>query len=132
METVIYNFFFHNWKRKALALVSAAIVWLFVNQSITEVKTISNVPIRIINLPSDKTIQGLLPNGILSKRITLTLTGTKDVIEELEPGDVEVLLDASLADQDDWIVRVTIVTGILSVTIRLNLITKALFSIWVM
>lgn len=107
METVIYNFFFHNWKRKALALVSAAIVWLFVNQSITEVKTISNVPIRIINLPSDKTIQGLLPNGILSKRITLTLTGTKDVIEELEPGDVEVLLDASLADQDDWIVRVT-------------------------
>lgn len=97
----------HNWQRKLVALFTALGIWLFVNHSINETKTISNVPIRIINLPSEKTIQGLLPNGMLSRRITLTLTGSKDIIDELEPGDLEVLLDASMADDDDWIVQVT-------------------------
>lgn len=107
MESMTAQFFLHNWQRKLVALLTAIVIWLFVNHSINETQTISNVPIRIINLPIDKTIQGLLPNGILSRRITLTLTGSKDVIEELEPGDLEVLLDASLADNDDWIINVS-------------------------
>jgi len=107
MESMIAQFFIHNWQRKLVALVTAIIIWLFVNHSINETHTIPNVPIRIINLPADKTIQGLLPNGILSKRLTLTLTGSKDVVDEIEPGDLEVLLDASTADNDDWIVYVT-------------------------
>src|SRR5271154_7194218 len=103
METVTASFFFHNWQRKILALLTAIIIWIFVSHSIQETKTIANVPIRIVNLPSDKTVLGITPNGILTRRISLALTGTKDVIEDLETGDVEVLLDASLANSDQWI-----------------------------
>lgn len=106
MESIINRLFFHNWQRKFFALLVATVLWLFVNNSINETKTISNVPIRIINLPSDKTIQGLLPNGMLSRRITLTLTGSKDVIDELESSDLEVLLDASTTENDEWIVQI--------------------------
>lgn len=102
----IKAFLFHNWQRKLLALLSAMVIWFFVASSITESKSIPNVPIRIINLPPDKTIVGLLPNRLLSKRVTLTLSGSKDVIEELEPGDLEVLLDVSTADSDEWVVKI--------------------------
>lgn len=98
---------FGNINRKAIALVTAIVVWIFVNQSITETKTIPNVPIRVINLPSDKTIIGLLPNGYISQRVTLTLSGSKDVIHELEQGDLEVHIDASMAGSNDWVVHVT-------------------------
>lgn len=95
-----------DWQRKLVALITALIIWLLVDHSITATKTLSSVPIRVINLPADKTIQGLLPNGFISKRATLTLTGTKDVIEQLEPSDLEVLLDVSnLAS--DGIVQIT-------------------------
>ncbi len=67
---------------------------------------IRNVPIRISNLPAEKTIVGLLPNGILNKRINLSLTGSRDVIEEIEPGDLEVNIDASTIDHADWIVQI--------------------------
>lgn len=107
MESVIARFFFHNWQRKLLGLLTAIIIWLFVNHSINSSKTVASVPVRIINLPSDKTISGLLPNGMLTKRIALTLTGTMDVIEELEAGDLEVLLDASTASNDEWIVQIS-------------------------
>lgn len=107
MESVIVRFFFHNWQRKLLGLITAIVVWVFVNHSINSTKTIANVPVRIINLPIDKTICGLLPNGMLTKRIALTLTGTMDVVDELEAGDLEVLLDASTASSDEWIVQIT-------------------------
>lgn len=97
----------HNWQRKFVAVLAAIIIWLFVNHSITEIKTIPNVPIRVVNLPADKTIPGLMPNGVLAKRVTLTLSGTKEIIDDLEPGDMEVLLDASTADRDDWIVQIS-------------------------
>ena len=105
MNTLL-SMLFNNWQRKGLALLSALIIWLFVNHSIIETKTLSNVPIRVINLPPDKTIQGLLPNRLLTKRVMLTLSGTKDVIKDLEPGDLEVLLDVSTADNDDWVVHI--------------------------
>ncbi len=106
METLISRIFLNNWQRKIVALIAAIVIWLFVNHSIIETKTIPNVPIRIINLPADKTIVGLLPNGMLSKRITLTLSGTKDVIDEIDQGDLEVLLDASMTEQDEWVVQI--------------------------
>lgn len=106
MDSVISKILFQNWQRKAVAIASALILWFFVNRSITDTKTIPNVPIRIINLPPEKTIVGLLPNRLLSKRVTLTLNGTKDIIQELEPGDVEVLLDVSSADSNEWVVQI--------------------------
>lgn len=104
---MISDFFLNNWQRKAVALCTAIIIWIFVNHSIIETKVIPSVPIRVINLPANKTVMGLLPNGVLSKRITLTLSGTKDVISELEPGDIVVVIDASTIDRDDWILQIT-------------------------
>ncbi len=106
MESVVSQLFFQNWQRKAIAILAAIIVWFYVNQSITETKTIPNVPVKVINLPLDKTINGLLPNGYISNRVTLTLSGSRDVVNELEQGDLEVLLDASIADSDDWVVQI--------------------------
>lgn len=103
METLITSLFIHNWQRKVVAVLAALIIWFFVNYTITATKIIPGVPIRIVNIPADKAIQGLLPNGILSKRIALTLSGSRDVIRELEPGDLEVVIDASTIDRDDWV-----------------------------
>ena len=107
MESIISQLFLQNWQRKLVALISAIIIWTFINHSIHATKAIPNVPIHVIGLPADKTIQGLMPNGILSKRVTLTVVGTKGVVDELEPGDLEVLLDASGIDTDEWIVRIS-------------------------
>ncbi len=106
MDNIISRFFLHDWKRKLAALVGAIAVWLFVHQSIIETKTLINVPIRLVNLPSDRTVQGLLPNGLLNKRATLTVTGTKDIIDNLESSDLEILIDASTLP-DEWILQVT-------------------------
>ncbi len=105
MENLIPHTFNHDWKRKFIALMGAIAVWLFVNQTITATKTISSVPIRVINLPQDKTIQGLLPNGILNRRVTLTLTGTKDVVDTLEPSDLEVVIDTA-HQPEEWVLQV--------------------------
>ncbi|WP_075883789.1 hypothetical protein [Candidatus Protochlamydia sp. W-9] len=95
MEPLISHFFFYQWQKKLVALVTATVIWIFVSHTITSTKTIPSVPVRVINLPSDKAIPGLLPNGFLAKRATLTLSGTKSVIEQLEPGDLEVIIDVS-------------------------------------
>ncbi len=107
MEAIIKRIFIENWQRKIIAIITATIIWFFVNHSIIDSKTITNIPLRIINLPPDKTVVGLLPNGVLSKRVNLALSGTKDVIAELEPEDLEVVLDASSASSDEWIVNIT-------------------------
>lgn len=99
--------FFENWPRKVVAVLGAIVLWLFVNGSITDTKTIPNVPVRVINLPADRTISGLLPNRLLKKRLMLTISGSKDTIDDLEPGDIEVLLDASTATNDEWIVQIS-------------------------
>jgi hypothetical protein len=106
MESIIPQSFRHNWQQKLVALASALVIWFFVSHSIIETKVIPGVPIRIVNLPADKTILGLNPNGLLSKRVTLTLTGTKEVIQDIEPGDLEALIDASMIDHDDWVVQI--------------------------
>lgn len=101
------SLFTNQWPRKLIALAAALVVWLFVDQSITDTAMIPNVPIRVINLPDDKTISGIQPNGILGKRINLTLSGTKNVIQALGPGDLQVLVDASTVNQDEWILHIT-------------------------
>src|SRR5580704_12492526 len=106
MESMIKGLFINNWQRKLVAILAAIVIWLLVDHSITDTKTIPNVSMRIVNLPPEKTILGLLPNGILTKRVTLTLTGSKDVVDELEAGDLEVVLDASVANNDEWIVQI--------------------------
>ncbi len=94
-----------NFQHKVFALLAAILIWAVVNKSITSTRVFTRVPIRVVNVPTDKTIRGLMPNNILDRRITLTLTGTRDVIDRLETQDFEVVIDA--ADKnDDWIVHV--------------------------
>lgn len=92
---MIHRIFVYQWQRKLVTLLTAFLVWTFVSHTITATKIVPSVPVRLINMPADKTVQGLLSNGFLLKRMTLTLTGSKDVIEQIEPGDLEVIIDAS-------------------------------------
>lgn len=85
---------FSNWSRKLVALLLAIIIWLTVNQTLISTRTINNVPIHIINLPPGKTLEGIQINGQLVKKLNLTITGNKTIIEELSSDDLEVVLDA--------------------------------------
>lgn len=100
------SLFIHQWQRKLVAILTAIAVWLIVSESIMTTKTIHSVPVRVINLPTEKTIEGLLPNGFLNQRITLTLTGSKEIIDHLEPGDLEILLDAG-GQSNEWMVHLS-------------------------
>ncbi len=106
MDHLTFSRLFRDWRRKLVALLGAVAVWMFVNQSITSTKTVANVPVRLVSLPQDRTVQGLLPNGILNRRVTLTLTGSKDLVKSLEASDLEVLIDAS-GLPDEWILQVS-------------------------
>jgi len=105
MERVLKKIFIHNWGRKVFALLSALFIWFIVTNSITTTKTFTNVSVRVVNLPQDKTIRGSLPNGMLDRKITVTLTGTKQVLDMIEPGDFEIVLDAH-GKSDLWVVQI--------------------------
>lgn len=104
---MIPTFFQTNFRLKAVAFVTAFFVWIFVNDSITETKTLTAVPVRIIHIPQDKTIKGILPTGYMSNRLTLTLRGNRRVIEDLESGDLEVMIDGANFDHDEWPIVIT-------------------------
>lgn len=101
-----------NWQlsqniiRKFIALVLAVVIWTLVHQSITVTKMFPRVSCRLINLPYDKTIRGLMPNGILDRKINLTLTGRKDVIDLLESQDFEVVIDVAARKGDEWVAQI--------------------------
>jgi hypothetical protein len=105
MESIKLPWYRNNWQQKLSAILSGIVIWYFVSHSIIATKTIPNIPIRVFNLPHDKTISGLLPNGVYQKRINLTLHGSKDIIEQLESSDLEVQLDASQSP-DEWVVQI--------------------------
>ena len=105
MRAFFTSIFFHNPARKCVALLSAVLIWFLVNQSITLTRTFPDVAIRVINLPPDKTVVGLLPNGLLSKRTSVTITGTKSVISELHPTDIEIVVNAE-GRKESWISKI--------------------------
>ncbi len=100
-------FFTKNIIQKLISLAAAIVIWALVNHSITTTKLFPRVSCRIVNMPPDKTIRGLMPNGMLDRKIILTLTGRKDVVESLESNDFEVVIDAASKKGDEWIVQVT-------------------------
>ena len=106
METFLRKVFFENFYRKFFSLLAAILIWMVVSDSITTTRAFHRVPVRVINLPSDKTVRGVMPDGYLDRRITLTLTGTKSVLDQLGQNDVEVVVDA-LGKKGDWVVKVS-------------------------
>jgi len=95
---------FDRLPQKIFAIVAACAIWVYVNASITTQKVFPKMAIRVVNLPPDRTIRGLMPNGFLEKKLTIQLTGKKELLDELKREDFEIVLDA--ADKgDEWIVK---------------------------
>jgi hypothetical protein len=105
MKTLLIRLFIENWPRKLISLVLAMIIWLLVSHSMTVSKVIPNIPVRVTNLPPEKTIEGMQINGILSKRVTLTLNGHKKALDEISAKDLEVVIDAKDKSQE-WIAAI--------------------------
>jgi hypothetical protein len=102
MKNFLEQLFIVNWPRKLISIIAAVIIWILVNNSITITRTLPNIPVKIIGLPADKTVEGLLPSGIMSNRVALTLTGSKNVLKDLTTSDLEVVIDAR-DEGDQWI-----------------------------
>ncbi len=97
--------FLENWFRKLISLILAIILWLVVSHSMTSSKVVQNIPIRVLNLPEGKTIAGMQSNGTLQERISLTLQGNKNALDEVSEKDLEVVLDARGKPQE-WIAAI--------------------------
>ncbi len=104
MEKFINALFFQNISKKLLAIGAAVVIWLIVNNSITETKVFPRVSVHIINIPVGKTMEGLQMNGLLDRRIAVTVTGNKQLLDRLSSKDLEIVVDAS-DRSDEWIVR---------------------------
>lgn len=106
MKTLLRKLFYDNWPRKLLSVGLAIILWFMVNQSLITSRTISNIPIRVINIPPGKTVFDLQSNGLLSKRQTLTLVGNKTFLDDLTASDLEIVIDAQ-GKEGEWIQTIT-------------------------
>ncbi len=106
MKTLIMRLFIDNWQRKLFSVILAMIIWIAISLSMTVTKIISNIPVRAINLEKEKTIEGMQVNGILNKRIILTITGNKTAMDELTSKDLEVVIDAQ-GKNDQWIASIS-------------------------
>ena len=105
MRTLLQRLFLDNWHRKLLSLILAMIIWMVVSHQMTVTKHVSNIPVRVDHLPAEKTIENMQVNGILNKRITLTITANKSVMDDLTGKDFEVIIDAR-GKPDQWIATI--------------------------
>lgn len=105
MISLLKQIFVTNWQRKLISLILAMILWMVVNRSMTITKTVPNIPVRVLNLPPEKTIEGMQVNGLLNQRVALTLTGNKSVLDEVSSKDLEVSIDAR-DKPNEWIATI--------------------------
>jgi len=98
--------FVDNWQRKLFSVILAMIIWISVSLSMTATKILSNIPVRVINLEKEKTIEGMQVTGILNKRVVLTITGNKSAMDDLTSKDLEVIIDAQ-GKSDQWIASIS-------------------------
>jgi hypothetical protein len=106
MITLLKYLFLNHWERKTISLVLAVIIWIFVNHSLTMTRTLENIPLRVINIPTGMTVEGLQSNGILTTKIPLTVSGNATFLEELNPAEVEIVLDAN-DKTSGWLANIT-------------------------
>lgn len=106
MRTLLKKIFIYYWQRKLVSLILAMIIWMVVNHSLTESKTLHNVAVRITNIPPGKTVEGVQNNGLLNKKISLSVLGNRQIVEHLSSSDIEVHIDAQGKDEE-WIATVS-------------------------
>lgn len=102
MISLLRRIFIDNWPRKIISLILSFIVYFVINQSLTTTKSVSQVSMRVINLPKDRTIEGITSNGKLPKQIELTLSGYAHILNKLSSRDFEVIIDAT-NKEGEWI-----------------------------
>ncbi len=101
MKALLRKLFVDNWQRKLLAIILSMIIWMVINHSITTTRTIDDIKVRVINIPENQTVKGMLQTGYLKDTIALTITGNTSLIENINGNDLEVVVDAT--DQnDEW------------------------------
>ncbi len=106
VKTLLTRLFVDNWHRKLICLILAMIIWMVVNHSMTTTKVVHSIPVRVSHLPPEKTIEGMQVNGVLNRKISLTLTGNKSALDEVSGKDLEVVIDAS-GKSNEWIATIT-------------------------
>ncbi len=106
IKNFLREFFFRNALRKIISIILAIVIWFVVDNTLTSSKTLLNIPVKVVNLPEGKTVEGLQSNGIMSKRISLTIWGRRSFLEKVTPSDVEVMIDAGNQPQDEWVVTI--------------------------
>jgi len=106
IKNFLGEFFFRNALRKIISVILAIVIWFVVDNTLTSSKTLLNIPVKVVNLPEGKTVEGLQSNGIMSKRISLTIWGRRSFLEKVTPSDVEVMIDAGNQPQDEWVVTI--------------------------
>lgn len=106
MKTLFRKIFILNWPRKLISFLLAIGIWMTVTYYMTSSKTIHKVPIKVINLPSGKTIEGLNDDNFLKQKINITLTGNRNTLEEISESDLNLVIDAKEA-KDEWSVVIT-------------------------
>ncbi len=93
MKLWLHTLFVDNWQRKTISTLLAIFIWFSVNHSLTSTRTVAGVPMRLINIPQGKIVEGLQVDGYLSKKISLSLVGNKDLLDDLTANDLEVVID---------------------------------------
>lgn len=106
MKTLLHRLFIENWHRKLLSLILAMIIWMIISYQMTVTKHVHNIPVRVEHLPAEKTIENMQVNGILNKRVTLTITANKSIMDDLTGKDLEVVIDAR-GKPDQWIATIS-------------------------
>ncbi len=102
MKTLFHKWFLSNWQRKYFSWFIAIVAWFVINHSLTATKTINNIPVKIVNIPSNKKVMGTQNNGTLEKMISITFVGNKTCLDALNPSAFEVIVDAT-DKPDRWV-----------------------------
>lgn len=100
MISLFKYLFLNHWQRKLIALFLAIGIWTITHHSLTVNKTVPSVPVKVINLPEGKTVEGMHGNGIL-KTLNLNLNGSKESLDELSGKNLEIIIDAA-GQPDQW------------------------------
>ena len=102
MRSFLIRIFLENWPRKILSLFLAIIIWFIVSHSLTATKIMKNIPVKIVNLPTGKTIEGMKKDFFMTNPIQIKLVGNKKYLDEISENDLILQIDA-INHKTDWI-----------------------------
>lgn len=94
MKNISYEWTDH-WQRKFFALFVALCIWLATRESLMTTRTFLDVPVRVINISPEWTINNLSQDGLMPSTAGLVLHGKKVGLNQMLENRLEVVVDAS-------------------------------------